>query len=216
MNAWIDITVPLSNGLAPWPGDRPFRREIVSVLGEEGSLYNLSALEMSAHAGTHVDAPLHFVAGGTAVDALDPELLIGAAFVLDMAGNATDITDSDLSGRIPAGTHRLLIKTRNSQTLRDGAFHEGFIALSERAADFIAASGVWLLGMDSYSIGAFSVPAGAHRAILSTPGAAILENIDLSKAREGWYDLVCLPLRIAGGEGAPARALIRKSEEQRT
>jgi arylformamidase len=215
MSAWMDITIPLSDGLPPWPGDRSFRREIVSVLGE-GSLYNLSALAMSAHAGTHVDAPLHFIAGGAAVDALDPELLIGVAFVLDMSGNVADITEGDLAGRIPPGARRLLIKTRNSLLLRDGDFHEGFIALTERAAGFIAASGVRLLGMDSYSIGPFEAPAGAHRAFLAAPGAAALENIDLSKAREGWYDLVCLPLRIAGGEGAPARALIRKREGQGT
>jgi arylformamidase len=216
MSAWMDITVTLADGLPPWPGDRPFRREIVSVLGDGGSLYNLSALAMSAHAGTHVDAPLHFIAGGAAVDTLDPDLLIGSAFVLDMDGNAADITDGDLSGRIPPGVRRLLIKTRNSRFLRDGVFCESFIALTEQAAGFIAASGVRLLGMDSYSVGPFSSPAGAHKAFLSAPGAIVLENIDLIKAREGWYDLVCLPLRIAGGEGAPARALIRKREEQCT
>ena len=212
MGDWIDITLPLAEGLPPWPGDRPFHREIVSEIGVGLAEHNLSVLSMSAHTGTHLDAPLHFIAGGAAVDGLDLDMLIGPAFVLDLTGNTAHISVADLRGGIPAGTLRLLIKTRNSRFLFDGMFHVDFIALTAPAAAYIAASGVRLLGLDAYSIAPYEAPAEAHRAFLGVPGTAALENVDLAKVGEGWYDLICLPLRIAVGEGSPARALLRKRE----
>jgi arylformamidase len=168
---------------------------------------------MSSHAGTHMDAPLHFVAGGASIDRVDPALLIGPAYVLDLSGKASHIAVDDLRGRLPEGVLRLLIKTRNSALIGDGVFHEDFIALTASAAAFIAASGVRLLGIDYYSFAPFDEPVDAHRAFLGVPGTAALENADLSQTQEGWYDLVCLPLRISGGEGSPARALMRKRED---
>jgi arylformamidase len=168
---------------------------------------------MSSHAGTHMDAPLHFVDGAAAIDRINPNLLMGPAYVLDCSDKASHITAKDLCGRLPAGVLRLLIKTRNSALIGDGVFHEDFIALTAPAAVFIAASGVRLLGIDYYSIAPFDEPVDAHRAFLGVSGTAALENADLSQAREGWYDLICLPLKISGGEGSPARALIRKRED---
>jgi arylformamidase len=214
MNGWMDITVPLDEKLPPWPGDAPFRREIIYEIGAGGSVYNLSRLCMSAHAGTHLDAPLHFIAGGASIDKIEAELLVGPAYVLDLSHITGHIEAMYLEGKVPAGALRLLIKTRNSAMLGDGAFHEGFTALTAPAAAFLAVSGVRLLGLDYYSIAPFDAPAEAHRAFLGAPGAAALENVDLSGAREGWYDLICLPLKVAGGEGAPARALIRRMKER--
>lgn len=212
MNDWLDITLPLHEGLPPWPGDTPYRREPIREIGVKGSIYNLSRLSMSAHAGTHLDAPLHFIAGGASIDRAPPELLVGPAYVLDLSHMAGHIGVKDLDGRVPAGALRLLVKTRNSALLGSGRFCEDFTAFTVPAAAFLAASGVRLLGLDYYSIAPFEAPADAHRAFLGAPGAAALENVDLSRAREGWYDLICLPLRVAGGEGAPARALIRRRE----
>lgn len=212
MSGWLDITLQLSENLPPWPGDRPFRRETTAEIGVEGSAYTASALSMSAHCGTHVDAPRHFVAGGVGIDELDLDTLVGPAWVLDLTGVTAHITASDLVGRIPAGTARLLVKTRNSSLAGDGVFHTDFIAFTADAAAYIAGLGVKLLGLDYYSIAPFDAPAEAHRAFLGACGAIALENIDLSLAEEGWYDLICLPLPVVGGDGSPARALIRKKE----
>lgn len=212
MSDWLDITFPLAGGFVPWPGDAAFRRDIANTIGAGGSVYNLSRVSMSAHTGTHLDAPLHFIEGGASVDEVDADLLIGPAFVLDLSALTRHIRVSDLRGRLPAGVKRLLVKTRNSDLLGDGVFHEDFLAFTAPAARFLSASGVRLLGIDYYSIAPFEAPAEAHRAFLGAPGSAALENACLKDAREGWYDLVCLPLRIEGGEGSPVRALIRKRE----
>jgi arylformamidase len=212
MSSWQDISIPLTNNLPPWPGDRPFCREVTSAIGVQGAVYTASVLSMSAHCGTHVDAPKHFVDGGIAIDALDLDTMIGPAYVLDLTCVSTHITQGDLHGRIPEGTSRLLLKTRNSRLIGDGVFHTDFIALTEDAAELAARLGVKLLGLDYYSIAAFDAPALAHRAFLKAPGAIALENIDLSTVGEGWYDLICLPLPIADGDGSPARVLIRNRE----
>lgn len=213
MSEWIDATLKLSAGLATWPGDEPFRREILQSMGD-GAAYNLSRLSMGAHAGTHMDAPLHFIADGASIDRIDPDLLIGSAYVLDLTHLTAHIDAADLKGRVPEGTVRLLVRTRGSAVLGDGVFHQDFIAFTPAAAAFLAASGVRLLGLDTYSIGPFYGPAEAHRAFLGTPGSAAIENVNLKDVLEGWYDLVCLPLRVAGGEGSPARVLLRKREGQ--
>jgi arylformamidase len=206
---WLDISIPLKNGLPPWPGDLPFSRTVVSEIGRDGSACEVSVLSMCAHSGTHVDAPRHFVAGGAGVDGIAVDLLIGPCYVLNLSGPQGHIGVRDIAGRVPAGTVRLLIKTRAAA---DGAFHEDFRALTQEAAGFLAENGVRLLGIDAPSIAPYSDLAGAHRAFLGAPGTAALENVDLCRAREGWYDLICLPLPVAFGDGAPARALIRERE----
>jgi arylformamidase len=212
MNEWKDVTLTLSENLPAWPGERPFGREFVKRIGEGDALYNLSRIAMSSHFGTHMDAPLHFINGGASIDQVDPALLMGPAYVLDLSPKTSHIGAADLKGKVPPGVTRLLVKTRNSAYLGDGVFHEDFVAFTVPAARFLSAAGVRLLGLDYYSIAPFDAPAGAHRAFLGAPGSAALENVDLKGVEEGWYDLVCLPLKIEGGEGSPARALIRKRE----
>jgi arylformamidase len=212
MSAWLDISLSLENSLPPWPGDKPFRREITSEIGVNNSPCTVSTLFMNAHCGTHMDAPKHFVAGGAAIDELDIELLIGPAYLLDLTGLSAHITEEDLKDRIPAGVKHLLIKTRNSALAGDGIFHTDFIGLAQSAALYLAQRGIQLLAVDYYSIEPYHLHGEVHRAFLSAKGAIVLENVNLSKAGEGWYDLVCLPLPVVGGDGAPARALIRKME----
>lgn len=216
MSHWLDITIPMKNGLPPWPGDTAFRREIASEIGVDGAQANVSALAMSSHTGTHMDAPKHFVAGGGSIDGVSPELLMGPVYVLDMSLRQVSgqIAPEELAGRIPAGTLRLLIKTVNSSLHGDGVFHTDFTALSVPAVEHVAAAGVKLLGLDYYSIASYKAPPEAHRTFLGVPGTAALENIDLTGVAEGWYDLVCLPLKIEDGDGSPARAFIRKREGQ--
>jgi arylformamidase len=214
MSQWLDISIPMNNNLPPWPGDTAFHRDIVSEIGVGGAQYNVSVLSMSSHAGTHMDAPKHFVAGGAGIDMVSPELLVGPAYVLDLSGRSTagHIGVEELQGRIPAGTLRLLVKTGNSSLLGDGMFHEDYTALTLQAVEYVVKAGIRLLGFDYYSFAPFEAPVEAHRALLNVHGTAAIENVDLSQAREGWYDLICLPLKIEGGDGSPARALIRKRE----
>lgn len=212
MNEWIDITLKLKNGLPPWPGDMPFTRTVASKIGEEGSASEVSVLSMSAHSGTHVDAPRHFIAGGADVAGLGIALLIGDAYVLEASCSAGHISWENLMGRVPDGCTRLLIKTGNAQFGENGAFHEDYRALQSEAAAMLAGRGVRLLGVDAPSIAPYDEPEGAHRAFFENGGQAALENVDLGGMAEGWYELVCLPLPVVNGDGAPARALLRRME----
>ncbi len=212
MDEWIDITLKLKNGLPPWPGDMPFTRTVASKIGEEGSVSEVSVLSMSAHSGTHVDAPRHFIAGGGDVAGLAPALLIGRAYVLEAPSGTEHVSAEELGGRVPGGCVRLLIKTGNAQFGEIGAFREDFRALQAGAAAMLAGLGVRLLGIDAPSIAPYDAPEGAHRAFFEAGGLAALENVDLAGVSEGWYELVCLPLPVINGDGSPARALLRRME----
>lgn len=212
MGIWQDISVPLSPLLPAWPGDQPFCRERVSVIGVENAHANVSLLTLGSHFGTHVDAPLHFIQGGTAVDALDVQTLVGPAYVLDLSELERHIEAGDLQGRIPENVERLLVRTQNSQLYGDGVFHTDFIGFTVGAIEYILGCGVKLLGIDYYSIAPYRASTPVHRAFLDAPGAMALETINLGNIEQGWYDLVCLPLRIEGCDGAPARALLRRRE----
>jgi arylformamidase len=178
---WIDISVPLREGIEVWRGDPPFRLATVAALAR-GDPSNVTAVSMCLHTGTHIDAPRHYIEGGAAVDAMPPEAAIGPARVAGIAG------------LLPARRgERLLLKCGGSA------------ALSEDAARRLAAAGVRLVGIDALTIGSDAV----HR-ILLEGGVWILEGLDLARVSPGRYDLVCLPLRIAGVEGAPARAVVRR------
>lgn len=213
MNKWQDISIPLSPMLPAWPGDQPFRRDRVSVLGVDGAHANVSLLTLGSHFGTHVDAPLHFIEGGIAVDELDVQTLVGPAYVLDLSELTDNIAASDLIAQVPKGVERLLVRTSNSQLHGDGVFHTDFIGFTVGAIEYVLGRGVKLLGIDYYSIAPYRASTPVHQAFLGATGAIALETINLKDIEQGWYDLICLPLRIEGCDGAPARALLRRREE---
>lgn len=207
---WIDVSVPLHPGLPTWPGDPPLTVDRVSAL-ERGDPANVTRLALGAHTGTHVDAPLHFLAGASAVDALPPDALVGPARVLALPGRAS-IGAADLEPFAVAPGERLLLRTDNSLApWFDAPFREDFVHLTPDAARHLAACGVASLGVDYLSVGGFADPeenAETHRTLLAA-GIWILEGLHLGVVEPGAYDLVCLPLRLAGADGAPARALVR-------
>ncbi len=206
---WIDATLPLNAALAAWPGDDPFAyRETLTLRAGDDS--NCASIALGVHCGTHLDAPYHYIDGGTTVDRIDPELLIGPCLVIDLRDAGPRIARADLAGKVPPGTRRLLVKTRNGAFLRDRAFHEDYTAFSQEAAEWLAARGVRLLGIDYFSIAPFDDPRPVHLAILGAGGAA-LEGVDLAGAAPGAYEIICLPLRIEGSGGAPARVLLRRA-----
>lgn len=203
---WIDISVPLRAGMTVWPGDGAPRIERVQSF-EQGDAYNLTRLAISAHTGTHMDAPLHFLRDGRPIDTLPPEVMIGRARVVRADGDA--IHAADVPDDLEPGA-RVLFRTRNSgRDIFAGTFFEDYVFLARDAAEKLVRAGAALVGIDALSVSGFHEdPAETHRVLLGA-GVWILEGICLRGAEPGEYELACLPLRIEGADGAPARALLR-------
>jgi len=208
MSQWIDVSVRLRNGLLPWPGDAPFALNRVSDLAR-GDVCTLSTVSMSAHAGTHVDAPLHFVKGGRSVDTMRLDATIGPARVIAIRNPRVITTEEIRPHRIRAG-ERLLFKTRNGAGREPGHFFESYVAVAPDAAKYLAARRVRAVGIDGPSIAPPDHDMAETHRILLRAGIWIIEWLDLRRVPAGRYDLVCLPLRIVDGDGAPARALLRR------
>jgi len=190
-------------------GDPPVRIELAQAIAE-GASCNVTRLDMGAHTGTHVDAPVHFIEGGSGADALPLEALIGPAWVVDGTRLTGEIDEGALDGLdIPDDESRLLFKTPNSALWDRDAFSDGFIGLTDGAARALAARGIALVGADYLSIAPHGKAAPTHYALLKA-GVVIVEGLDLREVDPGPYDLVCLPLRIVGCDGAPARALLHR------
>jgi arylformamidase len=176
-----------------------------------GDPANVSALACSLHCGTHVDAPAHFFDGEPGVDTVPIDALIGPAWVVDALGQRGDIDPAALAAlEIPDGAARVLFKTGNSALWDAPRFTEDFVALTPEAATALAERGIRLVGIDYLSIASYADPAPTHEALLRA-GVVILETLDLRAVDPGWWQLTCLPLRIPGADGAPARAVLSRS-----
>ncbi len=204
---WIDISVPLKTGMVVYPGDAPVLIERVSDVGK-GDPVTLSRVSMGLHAGTHVDAPLHFFEKGMAVDRLPFGTLIGTAQVIDIRDEES-ITRADVEGRLLEGCGMVLFKTRNSALWRQAGFSAGYVSLSADAAEYLVKKGARAVGIDYLSVDGFGQgKPGAHTVLLGA-GVAVIEGLDLSAVGAGIYECICLPLRVEGGEAAPARVVVR-------
>jgi arylformamidase len=197
----IDISMPLGPETPVYPGDPPVEVARVRSLREGGDC-NLSRITMSAHAGTHVDAPAHFIDGGAGIDEVPLDALVGEAHVIDLTAARGDIDARTLAAVLPEGAERVLLKTRAAASAGDGG-----IALLPDGARLLAERRVRLAGIDALSIAAAEATADVHRALLAA-GVVILEGLDLAHVGPGAYELLCLPLRLAGCDGAPARAVL--------
>jgi arylformamidase len=203
-----DISLPLSPDLPVWPGDPPVELKRVRdfAIGDHAIVTHLAT---SVHAGTHVDAPLHFLPGGETVDGLDLRVLMGRAYVVHLPrAKVLDAAVMEQAG-IPPRTRRVLFRTRNSGLWKSGEreFREDFVAINASGAQWLVKKGVQLVGVDYLSVAPFGDSLETHRILLSA-GMVIVEGLDLSEVRQGRYTLYCLPLRIKGIEGAPARAIL--------
>jgi arylformamidase len=211
MTNLIDISVPLRNGMPIWPGSTGFTHTWVKKF-DSGILVNASAIAMDIHAGTHVDAPLHFIENGDSVDMISLDLLCGLVHVLEFS-DVGSVTASCLSAtELPSGVVRLLIKSRNSSLWMQKDFNADFTALTEDAAQWLVDKGIRLVGIDYLSVQGFTDPSSVHNILLNA-GVVVLEGLNLSKVLPGVYELFCLPLKISGAEGAPARAVLRKIQK---
>ena len=203
-----DVSLPISESLVIWPGDPSIRITQPSHL-DRGDEATVSRLEMGAHTGTHVDAPIHFIQGGSGVDRLDLNLLVGPALVVH-APEADALTAEVLEGlAIPPGTERLLFRTRNSQHWAFGEreFWTDYVGITDEGARWLIARGVRLVGVDFLSVAPYDELVPPHRTLLGA-GMVVVEGLDLSDVGPGVYQLVCLPLKVVGGDGAPARAIL--------
>ena len=211
LNELIDISLPLSPDLPAWPGSSGFRLERTGRL-EAGDPANVSRLECEVHFGTHIDAPKHFIAEGNGIDQLDLKPMIGPAFVAHLPDCRVVGEESLQDLGMPPGTERLLLRTANSRLWAAGEkeFNPDFVALSENAAHWIAAHGVRLLGVDYLSVQRFGDGPEGHRILLEA-GVVLLEGLNLAEVSPGAYELICLPLNLVGVDGAPARAVLRRT-----
>ena len=207
----FDITLPISPGLPVWPGDPPIVLEQVASM-DRGDHDNISRLAMSAHTGTHVDAPHHFLNDHRTVEGLSLEVLTGPALVVRLPDEIGRV-DADLLETLdlPAGTERLLLRTRNSAMWRRSpvVFETDFVAIDAGGADWLVRRGLRLVGIDALSVAPFKNSLPTHRALLAA-GIVILEGLDLGAVEPGPYTLYCLPLKLVGSDGAPARAVLTR------
>lgn len=205
----IDISVPLQPDMPVWPDTEGVRITPTARL-RSGDPANSSKLECGLHAGTHVDAPWHFLEEGDTVERLSLDAMIGSALVVYLP-DVDSISARDLAGLVPAGTTRLLLRTRNSQLWADkvAEFRPDYVALTPDAAEWIVKEGVRLLGIDYLSVQRYGDSSSTHR-ILLQKRVVILEGLNLAYVEPGDYDLICLPLYLVGAEGAPARAVLIK------
>jgi arylformamidase len=205
----LDISVPVSSELPVWPGDPRVVLEQFRAISK-GNTSTDSRLACSVHSGTHVDAPAHFIENGPTVEQLELDVLIGKASVVELL-NADIITPESLEAQtIPAETRRLLFKTKNSALWSDPGhqFNPDFVALTSAAADWIVRKGIRLVGIDYLSVQIFKDKEPLTHRILLEAGVVILEGINLQNVRPGIYQLICLPMKLDGIEGAPARAVL--------
>ena len=199
----IDISVPIRSRMPIWDRNPGVHTELAqSIAG--GDHANVTRLDLGAHTGTHVDAPFHFLSGGAGAETIDPQALIGEAWVVD-ATAATTVLDAAAiaAAGIPAGAERVLLKTRNSELWAQDEFTRDHVRLDASGAQAVLDAGPRLIGIDYLSIG----DGDAHHLLL-TNGVVPLEGLDLRGVEPGRYTLYCTALKVVGSDGAPARALL--------
>lgn len=205
-NSWIDLSVAIETGMVCWPGDPPVKVERIEDL-EKGDETTFSRVESGLHAGTHVDAPAHFLRHGASVENMPLEVMAGQGRVIGIRDPKV-ITAEELAENDIRTGERLLFRTANSRR-REKVFAEDFVYLSTLAAEFLANRKVSLVGIDALSVGGYRKNESAVHRVLLKAGVWLVENLDLSRALPGEYEILCLPLKITGAEAAPARVLVR-------
>lgn len=207
-----DVSVSINAGIPTYPGDPVINFEEWAAL-DKGDPANVTMLHFGAHTGTHVDAPAHFIAAGARVDAMQLDSLIGPAQVIELSNDVLAITLEHVKASNLTQTTRVLFKTRNSAFWQDidKRFRKDYTYIEPEAAAELVRLGVQLVGIDYLSVENFGSTHFHTHTILLEAGVVILEGLDLSDIEAGNYELICLPIKLAGGsgDGAPARAVLR-------
>jgi arylformamidase len=206
---WIDVTVALEDGMVHWPGD-PECKIFRAVKMEEGAPCNLTKLELSAHTATHMDAMRHFVADGATMEEMPLEATIGPCRVVELDVES-QIMPEDLAPLNLQKGERIIFKTANTTRSWDMGpkFDEDFISISEAAGQVLADAGVMTVGVDYLSIGGWEKDGVEVHQVMLGAGIWVIEGLYLAEISAGDYEMICLPMKIKGADGAPARALLR-------
>lgn len=210
----LDITYPITADMVTWnDSEAGCVVDWIMRIEENGPPCNVSKVSLGSHLGTHVDAPLHFIAGGATLEKLDLNRLIGPCLVVELPDLAqANITSADLDrAGVPDGVKRILFKTSNSRRrlLEDRKFHREFVAIAPDAARWLVARGFELVGVDYLSVGSAVDGTGTEtHHILLGAGVVAVEGLYLCDVAPGLYTLICLPLKVAGAEGGPVRAVL--------
>ncbi|MBM4262685.1 MAG: cyclase family protein [Deltaproteobacteria bacterium] len=202
-----DISLTVSPQGIRWLNSQPM--ELVERKRmSRGDANNSSSIHASAHAGTHVDAPFHFVPDGATIESIALETFIGPALVCAVDAG-THVTGADVAKAGIMGDTRVLFKTRNSQLMKKGVYDASFAPFSVDAAEALVKLGVRLVGLDYLSAAGATEQVPVHRAFLDH-GVILLEGVDLSEVPPGRYELFCPPVKLAGSDGSPCRAVLRE------
>jgi arylformamidase len=208
---WIDISVPVRNGMVHWPGDPDFRIERAQAQ-EKGDAATVSRMSLGLHTGTHMDAPLHFIRDARSIDQMPLDATVGPARVIAISDPHSIKRDELATHRITAG-ERILFKTANSdRSWTTDAFDEDFVFISQDAARYLAETGVRTVGIDYLSVGGYRKDGPETHYALLDAGIWIIEGLNLRAVDAGNYEFICLPLRLIGAEGSPARAILRQEK----
>ena len=200
-----DISLTISPNLPTWPGD-PGLELLQFESMDNGAHANVTKISSSVHLGTHVDAPHHFLNDGQTMEQLPLEVLTGPCYVAQLPDGIEAITAEVLERtEITSEMKRVLFGTRNSHLWARGEskFQTDFVAITEDGAEWLVARGVQLIGVDYLSVAPYGESVPTHTVLLKA-GVVLVEGLNLSSVMRGFYDLYCLPLKIAGCDGAPA------------
>jgi arylformamidase len=202
-----DISLPIRSGGLVYPGNPEIEVTLQQAVAK-GAGANVSSIRFGSHTGTHADAARHFFDDGQSVDRIPLERLIGPALLLGFPDDLRAIGAADLRNHALKGRTRILLRTRNSALLSQKEFVREYTYLAPDGAQYLVDNGVELVGIDYLSIEQFHSGHHMTHRILLERSVVILEGLDLSAPAPGEYELICLPLRIEGCDGAPARAVL--------
>ncbi len=206
---WKDVSIPLREGMAAWPGHVPFSIQPGGRIAQ-GAGSNTSVLTICTHTGTHMDAPWHFEEGGRTLEQVDASLFFGGALVIEASGAPHITADALGPGPLPP---RVLIKTINSDVPFEGPFRKDFVALEPDAAQRLVDEGVRLVGVDYLSVAPYQQPGQYTHHILLRNNVLIVEGLRLAGVPAGVHPFVVLPLSIDGADGSPCRAFVGMKPE---
>lgn len=207
----IDVSLGIGPDMLTWPGDPPVEIDPAKRLAK-GDSSNVSELRLGTHTGTHVDPPFHFIEGAPTAEQLDLDTLVGPAVVADLREAGPSITPAELDAlNLPRDTTRILFRTPNSALWgsKSVRFPDSYTALTPEGARWCVDRGIRLVGTDFLSIEQRGTPGHPTHVTLLKAGVIILEGLDLSMVDPGEFELTVLPLKVLGGDGAPARAILR-------
>lgn len=203
-----DVSLGVSSDMPVWPGDPPVRLERVQKIAD-GANANVSRLACGVHTGTHVDAPVHFIEGAKGIETLSLKVLTGRVHVVGLP--EAEVLDAPTleAARIDSRARRVVFKTRNSDywAHQVTTFQKDFVGVDASGAEWLVRRGIQLVGVDYLSVAPYKQSRPTHVALLRA-GVVVVEGLDLSQVAPGRYTLYCLPLKLVGCDGAPARVIL--------